>query len=114
MVFFIHWFTQFRKKRRAKDVRLEQSFAALDLKTILLLFSMMVINAHLYLAGFFGVVAQRVVQVAHGPRTLLALAWEKRVERDAVPEDPGHGLEAPVDALRGRGLRCHRRRDRRR
>jgi Na+/H+ antiporter NhaD/arsenite permease-like protein len=51
---------------------LDQAFAAIDVKTILLLFSMMVINANLYTAGFFGVVAQRVIQIAHGPRMLLA------------------------------------------
>lgn len=52
---------------------LEQAFAALDLDTLLLLFSMMVLNGQLYIAGFFGIVAQRVVRVARGPRTLLAL-----------------------------------------
>jgi Na+/H+ antiporter NhaD/arsenite permease-like protein len=52
---------------------LEQAYAAIDLNTILLLFSMMVLNGNLYLAGFFGIVAQRVVHVARGPRTLLAL-----------------------------------------
>lgn len=52
---------------------LDQALAAVDLQTILLLFSMMVINAHLYLAGFFGWVAQRVVRIARGPHMLLAL-----------------------------------------
>ncbi len=52
---------------------LEQAFEALDLDTLLLLFSMMVLNGQLYIAGFFGIVAQRVVRVARGPRTLLAL-----------------------------------------
>lgn len=52
---------------------LEEAFAALDLDTLLLLFSMMVLNGQLYNAGFFGVVAQRVVRVAHSPRGLLAL-----------------------------------------
>ncbi len=52
---------------------LPQAYAALDLNTLLLLFSMMVLNGHLYLAGFFGVISQRVVRVARGPRTLLAL-----------------------------------------
>lgn len=52
---------------------LEQAYEAIDFDTILLLFSMMVINGSLFLAGFFGVVTQRVVQFARGPRSLLAL-----------------------------------------
>lgn len=51
---------------------LEEAYAALDLDTIVLLFSMMVINGSLFLAGFFGVITQRVVQFARGPRSLLA------------------------------------------
>lgn len=53
-------------------VRLQQAYAALDLNT-LLLFSMMVLNGYLFLAGFFRVVTQRVVRLAHGPHALLAL-----------------------------------------
>src|SRR5262245_4410145 len=52
---------------------LEQAYAGVDLNTILLLFSMMVLNGCLYLSGFFGVVTQRAVQIAHHPHTLLAL-----------------------------------------
>lgn len=52
---------------------LEQAFAGVDLGTILLLFSMMVLNGCLYLAGFFGAVARRLVRVAHSPRALLGL-----------------------------------------
>ncbi|WP_322488401.1 anion transporter [Chloroflexus sp.] len=52
---------------------LEEAYAAIDFDTILLLFSMMVINGSLFLAGFFGVITQRVVQFARGPRSLLAL-----------------------------------------
>jgi Na+/H+ antiporter NhaD/arsenite permease-like protein len=52
---------------------LEQAYAGLDLDTLLLLFSMMVLNGCLYLSGFFGVVTQRAVRVAHRPDTLLAL-----------------------------------------
>jgi Na+/H+ antiporter NhaD/arsenite permease-like protein len=52
---------------------LPQAYATIDLGTLLLLFSMMVLNGHLYLAGFFGLITQRVVQTASGPRTLLAL-----------------------------------------
>jgi Na+/H+ antiporter NhaD/arsenite permease-like protein len=35
-------------------VTLQQAYAALDLNTLLLLFSMMVLNGHLFLAGFSG------------------------------------------------------------
>ncbi len=52
---------------------LPQAYATIDLGTLLLLFSMMVINGHLFLAGFFGLVTQWVVRRASGPRTLLAL-----------------------------------------
>jgi Na+/H+ antiporter NhaD/arsenite permease-like protein len=52
---------------------LEDAFDGLDMATLLLLFSMMVVNGQLYIAGFFGVVTQRVVLAARGPRTLLAL-----------------------------------------
>jgi Na+/H+ antiporter NhaD/arsenite permease-like protein len=54
-------------------VALPQAYAALDLNTLLLIFSLMLLNGHLYMAGFFGVVAQRLVLVAHSPRALLAL-----------------------------------------
>src|SRR5262245_43347857 len=52
---------------------LEQAYHALDLNTLLLIFSLMLLNGHLYLAGFFGAVAQRVVLVARDPRALLAV-----------------------------------------
>ncbi len=52
---------------------LEQSYDALDLNTLLLIFSLMLLNGHLYLAGFFSAVAQRVVLVARDPRALLAV-----------------------------------------
>ncbi len=52
---------------------LPQAYAALDLNTLLLLFSMMVLNGHLFLAGFFGVVTQGIVRKAHRPHALLAL-----------------------------------------
>lgn len=54
-------------------INLEEAHAALDFDTLLLLFSMMIVNGALYLGGFFGVVTQYIVQWARGPRTLLAL-----------------------------------------
>jgi Na+/H+ antiporter NhaD/arsenite permease-like protein len=57
----------------AGSLTLDQVFAALDLETIMLLFSMMAINGCLYLAGFFGLVTRRLMLVAHTPRGLLAV-----------------------------------------
>jgi Na+/H+ antiporter NhaD/arsenite permease-like protein len=51
----------------------KQAFAALDIGTILLLASMMVINANLRMAGFFNVVSDGVLRLAKSPRILLAL-----------------------------------------
>jgi Na+/H+ antiporter NhaD/arsenite permease-like protein len=52
---------------------LTEAYATLDLNTLLLLFSMMVLNGHLFLAGFFKIVTQRVIRAARGPGMLLAL-----------------------------------------
>jgi Na+/H+ antiporter NhaD/arsenite permease-like protein len=52
---------------------LEEAYAALDLDTLTLLFAMMVLNVNLRRAGFFGVVGNGVVRLAHSPRQLLAL-----------------------------------------
>lgn len=54
-------------------ISLEAAFAALDLNTLALLFGMMVLNIHLRQAGFFQLVAQRVVQWARTPWQLLGL-----------------------------------------
>ncbi len=51
---------------------LESALTALDPNTLLLLFAMMVINAHLEVAGFFQRIAGWVVTRAHTPRVLLA------------------------------------------
>lgn len=51
----------------------KQVFAALDLGTLMLLFSMMIINVNLTLAGFFDLVGNRVLRLARSPRVLLAL-----------------------------------------
>ncbi|KAB8143975.1 anion transporter [Chloroflexia bacterium SDU3-3] len=50
-----------------------QLYESVDYGTILLLFSMMMLNGTLFLAGFFGVVTRQILRVASGPRTLLAL-----------------------------------------
>jgi Na+/H+ antiporter NhaD/arsenite permease-like protein len=53
-------------------IPLEQAYAALDLNTLTLLFAMMIVNDNLRRAGFFGVVASRVVHWARTPGQLLA------------------------------------------
>lgn len=45
----------------------------LDLDTLILLFSMMIINANLYLAGFFDWAGKRLLRITRSPRTFLAL-----------------------------------------
>lgn len=50
-----------------------QALHAIDMGTILLLGAMMVINVHLRLAGFFGVITHRTLRWARTPKMLLAL-----------------------------------------
>jgi Na+/H+ antiporter NhaD/arsenite permease-like protein len=50
-----------------------QAIASLDVGTLLLLGSMMIVNANLRLAGFFEVVGYHVLKIARTPRGLLAL-----------------------------------------
>jgi Na+/H+ antiporter NhaD/arsenite permease-like protein len=57
----------------AGSLTLQQAYDHVDLNTLLLLFSMMLLNGNLYIAGFFAIVTQRVVRLAHSPRTLLGL-----------------------------------------
>ncbi|MCR4439813.1 MAG: anion transporter [bacterium] len=52
---------------------LEQAYRAVDWSTIVLLFSMMVLNINLRLAGFFRIVSARVVGFARTSRQLLFL-----------------------------------------
>jgi len=49
----------------------KQAVAAVDFDTIFLLFGMMIVVANLRLSGFFGAVAERVVEHAHGAFVLL-------------------------------------------
>jgi Na+/H+ antiporter NhaD/arsenite permease-like protein len=51
----------------------EQAFAAIDLGTLILLGSMMVINVNLQMSGFFNLITARVITLARSPRVLLAL-----------------------------------------
>jgi Na+/H+ antiporter NhaD/arsenite permease-like protein len=51
----------------------KQTFEALDLATLMLLFAMMIINTNLRMAGFFRLAANRILRVAKSPRMLLGL-----------------------------------------
>jgi len=51
---------------------LRQAYAAIDYGAIILLFGMMIVVANLRLSGFFGAVAEWVVEHAHRPVVLLA------------------------------------------
>ncbi len=51
---------------------LNQAYSAINMDTILLLLSMMIINANLSIAGFFQIVAARVSKIAKTPKMLLA------------------------------------------
>ncbi len=57
----------------ARQVPFDELPALLDYDTLLLLFSMMVINANLKLAGFFGVAGRGLLRWARSPRILLAV-----------------------------------------
>ncbi|HEY6867785.1 MAG TPA: SLC13 family permease, partial [Candidatus Eisenbacteria bacterium] len=50
-----------------------QAVAAVDFHTLALLFGMMIVIAHLRLAGFFRGLAAHALRWAHAPRTLLIL-----------------------------------------
>jgi len=51
---------------------LDEAYQAIHLDTIVLLFGMMIVVANLRLSGFFSLVAERTLEHAHHPITLLA------------------------------------------
>ena len=51
---------------------LQEAYRAINFDTIILLFGMMIVVVNLRLSGFFSLVAERVVERAHGPTALLA------------------------------------------
>jgi len=57
----------------AGQVNFQQIGSFLDLDTLTLLFSMMVINANLQLSGFFKLAGSTLLRVARTPRALLAV-----------------------------------------
>ena len=54
-------------------ISLEEAYRIIDLNTLVLLFSMMVINANLRLSGFFRILVNRIVIIARTPMQLLTL-----------------------------------------
>lgn len=54
-------------------ISLEDAYRAIDMNTLVLLFSMMIINANLRLSGFFKILVNRIVSFAHSPLRLLIL-----------------------------------------
>ncbi|MFX8389479.1 SLC13 family permease, partial [Acinetobacter baumannii] len=52
---------------------LQEAWEALDAKTLTFLFGIMVLNAHLGYAGFFGLAAEGMVRLAKTPFSLLLL-----------------------------------------
>ena len=52
---------------------IDEAFRAIDINTIILLFSMMVLNINLRLSGFFKIITSKIISLAKTPRQLLAL-----------------------------------------
>ncbi len=52
---------------------IDEAFRAIDINTIILLFSMMVLNINLRLSGFFKIITSKIISFARTPRQLLAL-----------------------------------------
>lgn len=52
---------------------IDEAFQAIDINTIILLFSMMVLNINLRLSGFFKIITSKIIAFAKTPRQLLAL-----------------------------------------
>jgi Na+/H+ antiporter NhaD/arsenite permease-like protein len=54
-------------------ISIDQAYHAIDLNTIVLLLSIMIINVNFRLSGFFYIVTQFILKVARSPKHLLAL-----------------------------------------
>jgi Na+/H+ antiporter NhaD/arsenite permease-like protein len=52
---------------------IDEAFRAIDINTIILLFSMMVLNINLRLSGFFKIITSKIISLAGTPKQLLAL-----------------------------------------
>lgn len=55
------------------SITLQQAYDSIDLNTILLLFSMMIINGNLRICGFFKLLSTKIISLAKTPNQLLAL-----------------------------------------
>lgn len=55
------------------SISLQQAYDSIDLNTILLLFSMMIINGNLRICGFFKLLSTKIISLAKTPNQLLAL-----------------------------------------
>lgn len=54
-------------------ISLEQAYAAIDLNTIVLLLSIMILNANFRISGFFTLITGFIVKISSTPKRLLAL-----------------------------------------
>lgn len=54
-------------------LNLEGAYKAIDINTIILLFSMMILNINLRLSGFFKIITSKIISLANTPKQLLAL-----------------------------------------
>jgi Citrate transporter len=68
-------------------ITLEQAYSAIDMNTILLLFSMMIINAYLQFAGFFALVLQTLHQ---WPHLRFSELWGSDPHSTLTPTVPSH------------------------
>lgn len=57
----------------AGGVSLEDTFKAVDMNTIILIFSMMILNINLRLSGFFKIITSKIISFANTPKQLLVL-----------------------------------------
>lgn len=55
------------------SISLDQAYDSIDLNTILLLFSMMIINGNLRICGFFKLLSSKIISFAKSPNHLLVL-----------------------------------------
>lgn len=54
-------------------ITLDEAFKAIDINTIVLIFSMMILNINLRLSGFFNIITSKIISFAKTPRQLLLL-----------------------------------------
>jgi Na+/H+ antiporter NhaD/arsenite permease-like protein len=57
----------------SQAISVEQAYQAVDLNTIVLLLSIMILNVNFRLSGFFNIISAQILKFARTPRQLLAL-----------------------------------------